>query len=188
MVIFLDKKKFYWNIEHLLTIIIPLIIFVFFLKTTDQNNYNFKYKNILYIFLFLSLLFWLNFSPVYRFAIHLFATLIFVIFSSIFLSKKFSKKVFIILITLFIFFSSSKNLIRINKIDNLFLGIQKIDNKYILDETYSNEFAKIFRPDIKNNTKNSWQGRLCWNTPFICTWKKLKIKKKNSYLFLINRN
>ena len=60
-----------------------------------------------------------------------------------------------------------------------------IDNKYILDETYSNEFAKIFRPDIKNNTKNSWQGRLCWDIPFICSYKNLNIYRKNNYLFLI---
>ena len=89
------KRNFIEILEHLLTLIIPLIIFVFFLKKKDQNNYQFKYKNVLNIFLLLGLLFWLNFSPVYRFAIHLFATLIFVIFSSIFLSKKFSKKVFI---------------------------------------------------------------------------------------------
>ena len=61
-----------------------------------------------------------------------------------------------------------------------------MDKKSILKE---NEIsAKQTINLLKNNTKNSWQGRLCWNTPFICTWKKLKIKKKNSYLFLINRN
>ena len=175
--------------EHLLTLIIPLIIFVFFLKKKDQNNYQFKYKNVLNIFLLLGLLFWLNFSPVYRFAIHLFATLIFVIFSSIFLSKKFSKKVFIIMITLFIVFGFSKNIIRLNQIDDLYLGIQKINNQYILNETDSNELAKIFKPDVEKNTlENGWQGRLCWNTPFICSYNKLKIQKKKNYLFLIKKN
>ena len=85
----------------------------------------------------------------------------------------------------FVFFSFSKNLIRIYKTDDIFFGVQKIYNQYLLDETDSNEFAKIFRPDIKNNLKNGWQGRLCWNTPFICSWNKLKIEKKNNYLFLI---
>ncbi|MDA9694368.1 hypothetical protein N9U71_02945 [Candidatus Pelagibacter sp.] len=182
------KRNFIEILEHLLTIIVPLIIFILFLKKSSQNNFQFKDKNILSIFLFLSLLFWLNFSPVYRFAIHLFATLIFVIFSSIFLSKRFSKKIFVIFLISFVFFSFSKNFIRINKIDDLFLGIQKIDNKYLLNEKNSNELAKIFQPDIKNNSKNGWQGRLCWNTPFICSWNKLEIKKKNDYLFLIKKN
>ena len=182
------KRNFIEILEHLLTIIIPLIIFIFFLKKNNKNYNYFRNKNFLIFFLILSLLFWLNFSPVYRFAIHLFATLIFVFFSSIFLSKKFSKKVFVIFIISFVFFSFSKNLIRINKIDSLFLGIQKIDNKYLLDEKNSNELAKIFRPDITNNSKNGWQGRLCWNTPFICSWNELEIKKKNNYLFLIKKN
>ena len=182
------KRNFIEILEHLLTIIVPLIIFILFLKKSSQNNFQFKNKNILSIFLFLSLLFWLNFSPVYRFAIHLFATLIFVIFSSIFLSKRFSKKIFVIFLISFVFFSFSKNFIRINKIDDLFLGIQKIDNKYLFNEKNSNELAKIFQPDIKNNSKNGWQGRLCWNTPFICSWNKLEIKKKNDYLFLIKKD
>ena len=185
---FWTKRNFIEILEHILTIFIPLIIFIFFLKKTDQNNYHFKDKNILGIFLFLSLLFWLNFSPVYRFAIHLFVTLIFVIFSSIFLSKKFSKKVFVIFLTSFILFSFSKNLVRINKTDGLFLGIQKINNEYLLDEINSNEFAKVFRPDTEKNFKNGWQGRLCWNTPFICSRNNLEIKIKNNYLFLIKKN
>ena len=182
------KRNFIEILEHLLTIIIPLIIFLLFLKKTNQNNYHFENKNILVIFLFLSLLFWLNFSPVYRFAIHLFATLIFVIFSSFFLYKKFSKKVFIIFLISFIFFSFSKNLFRINKLNDLFLGIQKINNEYLLDETNSNELAKVYIPDTEKNFKNGWQGRLCWNTPFICSRNNLEIKIKNDYLFLIKKN
>ncbi len=179
------KRNFIEILEHVLTIILPLIILVPFLKKTEIQNYHFKNKNVLIIFLFLSLFFWLNFSPVYRFATHLFVTLIFVIFSGIFLYRIFSKKVFIVLTVVFVFFSFSKNLIRIYKTDDIFFGVQKIYNQYLLDETDSNEFAKIFRPDIKNNLKNGWQGRLCWNTPFICSWNKLKIEKKNNYLFLI---
>ena len=68
--------------------------------------------------------------------------------------------------------------------DNIFLGIQKIDNKYLLNEKDSNEFAKIFYPDVENNSENSWQGRLCWNTPFICSYNKFEIQKNKSYLFL----
>ena len=58
-------------------------------------------------------------------------------------------------------------------------------NNYILNETDSNEFAKIFVPDVENNKKNGWQGRLCWNTPFICSYNKLEVKRKNGYLMII---
>ena len=37
---------------------------------------------------------------------------------------------------------------------------------------------------LKNNSKNGWQGRLCWNTPFICSYNKLDIRKKNGYLII----
>ena len=178
------KRNFIEILEHLLTVIIPLIIFVLFLKKTDQNNYQFKNKNILIFFLLFSLLFWLNFSPVYRFAIHLFVTLIFILLSGFFYSKIFSKKIFIIFISIFLLFSFSKNIIRLNKVDKIYLGVQKINNKYFMNKSDSNEFAKIFRPDIKKNLMNGWQGRLCWNVPFICSYNKLDINKKNGYLII----
>ena len=151
------KRNFIEILEHLSTIIIPLIIFVLFLKKTDQNNYQFKNKNILIFFLLFSLLFWLNFSPVYRFAIHLFVTLIFILLSGFFYSKIFSKKIFIIFISIFLLFSFSKNIIRLNKVDKIYLGVQKINNKYFMNKSDSNEFAKIFRPDIKKF--NEWMAR-----------------------------
>ena len=84
------------------------------------------------------------------------------------------------------FFSFSKNILRLNKVENIFLGIQKIDNKYILNEKNENQLIKIYHPDVKNNSINGWQGRLCWDIPFICSYNKLDIKKKNGYL-LINK-
>ena len=66
----------------------------------------------------------------------------------------------------------------------MFVGIQKIDNKYVLNQTYGNKFIKIYRPDVKNNSKNGWQGRLCWNIPFICSYNKLDVLKKNGYLIV----
>ena len=36
--------------------------------------------------------------------------------------------------------------------------------------------------DVENNKKNGWQGRLCWNTPFICSYNKLDVSKKKGYL------
>lgn len=46
------------------------------------------------------------------------------------------------------------------------------------NEKNINQSAKIYRLDIKNNSINSWQGRLCRNTPFICSYYKLEVKKK----------
>ena len=80
--------------------------------------------------------------------------------------------------------SESKNIIRLNKVDKIYLGVQKINNKYFMNKSDSNEFAKIFRPDIKKNLMNGWQGRLCWNVPFICSYNKLDINKKNGYLII----
>ena len=136
----------------------------------------------LYLFIFLSLFFWLNYSPVFRFAIHIFITLVFLLFSSILISKEFSKKKFLIIISVFLIFNFSKNILRINNTENLFLGIQKIENDYILNNTISNKYANVYYPDVKKNKKNGWQGRLCWNTPFICSKNKINVSKKNGYL------
>ena len=136
----------------------------------------------IYFFLILGLLFWLNFSPIYRFAIYLFVTLIFVLLIKSLISKNFSQKFFLVFVTTFIFFSFSKNVERLSKVDNIFLGISKIDNKYILNEKNANTLVKIYQPDIENNRKNGWQGRLCWNTPFICSYNKLDVRKKKGYL------
>ena len=104
--------------------------------------------------------------------------------SGFFLSKHFSKKIFIIFIGIFILFSFSKNLVRLNKVESIYFGVQKIDNKYLSNQTEINEFVKIFRPDIDNNSSNGWQGRLCWDIPFICSYNKLDVYKKNGYLII----
>ena len=83
-------------------------------------------------------------------------------------------------------FNFSKNIKRINDTKNVFVGIQQIENQYLLNEVNSNEYAYIYYPDIKKNKKNGWQGRLCWDTPFICSYNKLNVSKKNGYL-IINR-
>ena len=186
--LFWIKRNFIEILEHLATIIIPSLIFVCFLNKKNQLNVNFKEKNAVYIFLLVGLLFWLNFSPVYRFAIHLFTTLVFIILLSVFLSKTFSKKIFTFFVVIFIFFSFFKNIIRINNVDDIFIGIQKINNSYLFNKIDSNEFAKIFHPDVENNSNNGWQGRLCWNIPFICSYNKINISKKNGYLILNKLN
>ena len=182
--IFWLKRNFVEITEHLLTIVFPIILFFIFLKKKKKSSFLFKEKFILYFFLVIGFLFWLNFSPVYRFATHLFVTLVFVILIKYLMSKKFSKKIFLFFIMIFIFFNFSKNILRLVETGDIFIGIKKIENKYILNEKNQNQIIKIYRPDVKKNSINSWQGRLCWNTPFICSYYKLEVKKKNNYLII----
>ena len=65
-------------------------------------------------------------------------------------------------------------------------SFSKIENQYLLNEVNSNEYVNIYYPDVKKNKKNGWQGRLCWDTPFICSYNKLEVGKNNGYL-IINR-
>ena len=171
--------------EHLLTIILPIILFLYFHKNKINQNYALKDKSGLYIFFIFGLLFWLNYSPVYRFAIHLFITLIFILIINILMKKNFSKKIFLVFVMFFIFFSFSKNIIRLNKVENIFFGIQKINNEYILNRKNINQPMKVYKPDVKKNTLlNGYQGISCWNIPFICSYNKLDIQEKNGYLII----
>ncbi len=178
------KRNYTEILEHLGTIILPVLIFAFFLKKKNINKEIFNKKKIIYLFVFLNIIFWLNFSPVYRFGVHIFVTLSFIILLDFLISKEFSKKLFTFFVSIFLLFSFSKNIFRINNSDNIFIGIQKIENSYIFKNDISNEYAKIYHPDVANNKKNGWQGRLCWNTPFICSYNKLDVSKKNGYLII----
>ena len=170
--------------EHLMTLILPTLIFICFLKKETKNISFFQKKLIFFIFVILSLIFWLTFSPVFRFAIHIFITLIFIIFSNFLIARIFSKKIFIIFLSIFLIFSFVKNIVRISETKKIFVGIQKINNKFVLNKLISDDYVNIYYPDVKNNKKNGWQGRLCWDTPFICSYNKLTIKKKNGYLII----
>ena len=178
------KRNYTEILEHLGTIILPVLFFAFFLKKKNINKEIFNKKKIIYLFVFLNIIFWLNFSPVYRFGVHIFITLSFIILLDLLISREFSKKLFTFFVSIFLLFSFSKNIFRINNSDNIFIGIQKIENSYIFKDDISNEYAKIFHPDVGNNKKNGWQGRLCWNTPFICSYNKLDVSKKNGYLII----
>ncbi len=180
------KRNFIEIFEHLMTIILPLLLFFTFLKKEKKRNYKIKKENFIYFFCFISLLFWLNFSPVFRFSIPFFVTIIFLISYKFYIKKKFSRNIFIFFVSIFLIFNFSKNIKRINDTKNVFVGIQKIENQYLLNKVNSNEYANIYYPDIKKNKKNGWQGRLCWDTPFICSYNKLGVGKKNGYL-IINR-
>ena len=178
------KRNFNEILEHLLTMTLPVFIFIFFQKKKINNKFIFNDKLGLYLFLILGLLFWLNFSPVYRFAIYLFLTLIYVLLISSLISRYFSKKIFTIFFMVFILFSFSKNIVRLTKVESIFFGILKIENQYILNNTNTGQIRKIFQPDIKKNLINGWQGRLCWNIPFICSYNSLKVRKKYGYLII----
>ena len=76
-------------LEHLVTMSLPVfLILIFLTKETTINQIQFKEKKIFVLFIFLSFIFWLNFSPVYRFAIVYFVSLIFIISFSIYNYKK----------------------------------------------------------------------------------------------------
>ena len=179
------KRNYTEILEHLLTITLPLILFLLFQKKKIRSNFVFKDKIGLYFYLIFGLVFWLNYSPVYRFGTHLFLTFVFILLISNLVSRNFSKKFFLFFLVSFSFFSFSKNIVRLNNVENIFFGIQKINNQYMLNEKNTNQIIKIYKPDVKkNNSVNGWQGRLCWNTPFICSYNKLDVKKKNGYLII----
>ena len=178
------KRNFIEILEHLSTIILPAIFFLFFQKKIVGHKFFLKDKMGLYLFLILGFIFWLNFSPVYRFAIHLFLLLVFIILINFLISKDLSKKIFVIFFVTFISYSFSKNIIRLTKSENIFFGIQKINNQYIVSEETINQLVKIHKPDVKKNSLNGWQGRLCWNIPFICSYNRLEVKEKNGYLII----
>ena len=178
------ERNYIEILEHLTTIILPILIFVSFLKRRESEKPILKEKKIFYFFIFINLIFWLNFSPVYRFGVHIFITLSFIILLNLLISKEFSKKIFISFVSIFLLFSFSKNIFRIINTENILIGIEKIDNLYILRDDLSNENVKIYHPDVENNKRNGWQGRLCWNTPFICSYKELYVDKKNGYLII----
>ena len=183
------KRNFIEISEHFLTLIVPILFLTIFLKKKKKIIIFFKEKIFLYFFLITSLFFWLNFSPVYRFGVHLFVTLAFVIFLNFLIKKEFSKKIFIIFIAIFLIFNFSKNILRVLNEKSIFLGIKKIENKYLINETSSNKYANVYYPDIKKNSFNGWQGRLCWDIPFICSWKKnIETKEMNGYLFINKSN
>ena len=170
--------------EHLTTIFLPTLIFILFLPKKKKIEFSFNKKLILLIFVLISIIFWLKFSPVFRFGIHIFVTLIFLILIRFLINREFSKKKFIIFLMIFALFNFSKNTLRIYNEESIFFGIKKIDNDFVLNKSISNRHAKIHYPDIKKNMKNGWQGRLCWDTPFICSYNNLEVKKNNGYLII----
>jgi len=166
---------------------IPLMIFLIILKNNNKkikNNYNFL---IFILFVLIGFIFWFTFSPVFRFSVPYFLSLIFIITLNIFMKKQFSKKVFITFILLIIVFNLSKNIVRVSKKDTVYFGMDNIKNEFISLSDFTLETPGVHKPDIKNN-KNGWQGRLCWDIPFLCSYNDVSLQKKYGYLFVNKLN
>jgi len=177
-------------IEHLSTMLIPVIIFLLLSKNNNNNINNTNNTNYLKVFIFflvLGFIFWFTLSPVYRFGILYFLCLIFIFTVPLYKKKIFSKKIFLTLLCLFLTFNFSKNINRIIQKNYINFGIDKVNNKYVLYDDYNNNNAiPVFRPDIELNelNGNGWQGRLCWDIPFICSYSEIKVNLINNYYFI----
>jgi len=181
------KRNYLEFIEHLLTMFIPIILFLFLLKRKATENKKIYRLSIFIFFLVMGFSFWFIFSPVYRFGILYFLCLFFVITVQFYRRKIFSQKIFLFLIILFLTFNLVKNINRINQKNYINFGIDKIDNEYSLyDGDFDIKAIPVYKPNTEaNNQKgNGWQGRLCWDIPFLCSYNELSIKKKYGYLFV----
>ena len=176
-------------IEHLLTMIIPTIIFLLLSKNNNNNinnTNNINYLKVFVLFLVIGFIFWFTLSPVYRFGILYFLCLIFIFTIPLYKKKIFSKKIFLTLLCLFLTFNFSKNISRIIQKNYIVFGIDRVNNQYVLNDNYNNNIISVFRPNIEANelNGNGWQGRLCWDIPFMCSYNKIKVNLINNYYFI----
>ena len=60
------------------------------------------------------------------------------------------------------------------------------DNSYILNPKNSGTIISTFQPDLEANGKkgNGWQGRLCWDIKFLCSYEEIDINSSNNYLII----
>jgi hypothetical protein len=185
------KRNYLEFTEHLLTMLIPVILYLLLLS--NKNNCihkSYSYK-ILILFTLIGFCFWFTFSPVYRFGVLYFLSMIYIITVKFYNKKTFSKKIFLILLVIFFIFNFSKNIHRISKKNYVTFGIDNIKNDYISYNNYfTNSPISVFKPNIEaNNLKgNGWQGRLCWDIPFICSYNKIKVDLINYYYVISKLN
>jgi energy-coupling factor transporter transmembrane protein EcfT len=154
------------------------------LKNNININNNDNNLKILTFFLIIGFGFWFLLSPVYRFGIIYFLVLIFISTVQFYRKKIFSKKIFLTLLCFFLFFNFSKNISRIIQKNYIVFGIDNVNNEYIIYDDYiANKTISVFRPNIKVNNfnGNGWQGRLCWDIPFICSYNKIKVNLISNY-------
>ena len=170
---------------HILTMLLPMFIIYYFTKSKNIKHLRFNELRLnLLTFIILGFIFWLTFSPVYRFAVPFFVTTIFLILSVFFFKREITNNIFVTFLILCLSFNFFKNVNRISDKNKIFFGIDKIVNKYFLDKENSKKHTNIFFVDNENNQTNGWQGRLCWNVPIVCTNIKIQVNRKNNYLFI----
>ena len=134
---------------------IPLLAYLIFLKKTNSKNIlYFKEFRFFIFFTLIGLIFWLSFSPVYRFGVIYFLCLIFLLTFLISKKKFFSQKIFIIFLSIFLIFNLSKNIKRLVKEEKIFFGIKKIENDHVIN-SYNNNIISVYRPDFEANLKNN---------------------------------
>jgi hypothetical protein len=174
--------------ENILTIILPILLLIFFLpREKNKSSLFLENKSLFILFIILSFIYWFKFSPVYRFSIPYFLSLFFILSLNSYLKKAFSKKIFLYLIITALFFNFSKNILRIHNKNIIFFGIEKIQNKFYIDHSSDNNFIDIYSPDSKNSN-NGWQGKLCWDIAFFCSYEKIIVNKNYGYLFFSKLN
>ena len=79
------ERNYQEILEHLITMFLPIIIFILFLSN-DTLNDTVKYNYYIFIlFIFCGLIFWFALSPVFRFSIPFFLFLAFVVTLNIFI-------------------------------------------------------------------------------------------------------
>jgi hypothetical protein len=101
-------------------------------------------------------------------------------------NRVFSKKNLKIFIIIFLLFNFSKNIVRIYDKGKIFYGIEKVKNEFLEYKNNTNEKILVFYPDIQKNNKNGngWQGRLCWDIKFLCSYEEIDISSSNNYLII----
>ena len=89
-----------------------------------------------------------------------------------------------IILSLFVFVF--KNINRIYDEDKIFYGIKKVKNEFLEYKNNKNDKLSVFYPDIQKNNKNGngWQGRLCWDIKFLCSYGEIDINSSNNYLII----
>ena len=178
-------------IEHLLTMLTPVIFFLFLLKKKVNEDTKIRWLNIFIFFLFMGFSYWFLLSPVYRFGIIYFLCFVFIASVQFYKRKFFSQKIFVILLILFLTFNFLKNFKRISQKNYINFGIDKVSNEYsIYNSDFDFKVISVFKPntDANNRKGNGWQGRLCWEIPFLCSYNDIGINKRYGYLFVNKLN
>ena len=172
-------------LEHLTTILIPIItILLLSKKNKDVCLLETKGLNFFTLFVILGFLFWFYFSPVYRFGTIYFLSIVFLLTLRVYEYKIFSSKILYSIIFICLMFNFSKNILRIIDEDRVFFGMKKIENKFIEISNSTNNLISINKPDTEKNSKNGWQGRLCWDIEFLCSYNEINVNKNYGYLII----